>query len=65
MDVGKTSSSKQSNNVPNVKEKSKNAVQPSINGADVRKFVDEIIDKASSLVLSEVRESHSLKIGSF
>ncbi|XP_026406332.1 prolyl-tRNA synthetase associated domain-containing protein 1-like [Papaver somniferum] len=61
--AGKASSSKQSNNVPNVKEKSKNAAQPSINGADVGKFVDEIIDKASSLVLSEINEKSTEQQG--
>lgn len=52
LDVGKAT--KQSNNVQIVKDKSQTAAQPSTNGADIRKFVDEIIDKTSTLVLSEV-----------
>ncbi|MCL7036056.1 hypothetical protein MKW94_021818, partial [Papaver nudicaule] len=54
---------KQSNNVPSGKEKSKNVAQPSFNGADVGKFVDEIIEKVSSVVLFEKNEKSTEQQG--
>ena len=45
---------KPSGNVQNVKEKSVNGVQPSIPSADAGKFVEELLARASALMLSEV-----------
>ncbi|KAI3984128.1 hypothetical protein MKX01_035255 [Papaver californicum] len=61
--AGKASSSKQPNNVPSATEKSKTAAQPSINGANVGKLVEEIIDIASSVVLSEINEKSTEQQG--
>lgn len=41
-------------NVENVKEKATNTVHSSISFADPSKFIDEILDKTSALVISEV-----------
>lgn len=42
-------------NVENVKEKATNTVHSSISFADPSKFIDEILDKTSALVISEVK----------
>ncbi|XWS21606.1 hypothetical protein CRYUN_Cryun30bG0068800 [Craigia yunnanensis] len=47
---------KPSGNVQNVKEKSVNGVQPSIPSADAGKFVEELLGRASALLLSEISE---------
>ncbi|OVA10425.1 YbaK/aminoacyl-tRNA synthetase-associated domain [Macleaya cordata] len=54
---------KQSNNVEVVKEKSQSAAHPLSSGADIRKFVEEIIDKTSALVLSEITKESTLQQG--
>ena len=43
-----------SGNAKNVKEKSADSVRPSIPAADAGKFVEELLDRASALLLSEV-----------
>ncbi|XWS25173.1 hypothetical protein CRYUN_Cryun27aG0047400 [Craigia yunnanensis] len=47
---------KPSGNVQNVEQKSVNGVQPSIPSADAGKFVEELLDRASALLLSEISE---------
>ncbi|OMP05423.1 hypothetical protein CCACVL1_01907 [Corchorus capsularis] len=56
-----------SGKVNNVKEKSVNGVQPSVPSADAGKFVEELLDKASTLLLSEISEDsikqHGAQLG--
>ncbi|KAE8715451.1 YbaK/aminoacyl-tRNA synthetase-associated domain isoform 2 [Hibiscus syriacus] len=47
---------KPSGNAQNVKEKPVDSVQPSIPAADAGKFVEELLDRASALLLSEISE---------
>ncbi|MBA0867374.1 hypothetical protein Goshw_029696, partial [Gossypium schwendimanii] len=48
---------KPSGNAQNVKEKPVNTVQPSIPAADAGNFVEELLDRASALLLSEINET--------
>ncbi|MBA0595768.1 hypothetical protein Gorai_012625, partial [Gossypium raimondii] len=58
---------KPSGNAQNVKEKPVNTVQPSIPAADAGNFVEELLDRASALLLSEISEDsikqHSGQLG--
>ncbi|MBA0738168.1 hypothetical protein Gogos_011568, partial [Gossypium gossypioides] len=47
---------KPSNAVQNVEEKSVNGVRPSIPSTDAGKFVEELLDRTSTLLLSEISE---------
>ncbi|KAK8677854.1 hypothetical protein V6N13_143376 [Hibiscus sabdariffa] len=47
---------KPSGNAKNVKEKSADSARPSIPAADAGKFVEELLDRASALLLSEISE---------
>ncbi|XP_022768213.1 prolyl-tRNA synthetase associated domain-containing protein 1-like [Durio zibethinus] len=47
---------KPAGNVQNVKEKSVNGVRPLFPAADVGKFVEQLLDRASALLLSEISE---------
>ncbi|XVE95452.1 hypothetical protein REPUB_Repub02eG0098600 [Reevesia pubescens] len=47
---------KPSSNVQSLKEKPVNGVQPSIPAADAGKFVEELLDRASALLLSKISE---------
>ncbi|TYI39330.1 hypothetical protein E1A91_A02G083600v1 [Gossypium mustelinum] len=55
-DMSISKADKPSSAVQNVKEKSVNGVRPSIPSTDAGKFVEELLDRTSTLLLSEISE---------